>query len=109
MESDGSRVLLSRLSQRCRMKTRLIVQDSEARKAAGIGRRSSLTWMTNCPLTPQGIGVLCYTNSRVLSGLIFRILRETLAAIILTTDPEKVRETLGLLESEPGIGQVTHD
>jgi hypothetical protein len=53
--------------------------------------------------------VLCYTNGRVLSGLIFRILRETLGAIILTTDPEKARETLGLLESEAGIEQVTHD
>jgi hypothetical protein len=91
------------------MKTRLIMSNSEARKAAGIGRRSSLTWMTNCPLTPHGVGVLCYTNGRVLSGLIFRILRETLGAIILTTDPEKVRETLGLLENEPGIEQVTHD
>ena len=91
------------------MKTRLVVPDSEASKAAGIGRRSSLTWMTNCPLTPHGVGVLCYTNGRVLSGLIFRILRETLGAIILTTDPEKARETLGLLESEPGRGHVTHD
>ena len=91
------------------MKTRLIVPDSEARKAAGIGRRSSLTWITNCPLTPHGSWVLCYTSGRVLSGLLFRILRETLGAIILTTDPEKVRETLGLLENEPGMEQVTHD
>jgi hypothetical protein len=53
--------------------------------------------------------MLCYTNGRLLSGLVFRILRETLAAIVLTTDPEKVRETLRLLESEPGIEQVTHD
>jgi hypothetical protein len=37
------------------------------------------------------------------------MLRETLDAIILVTDPEKVRETLGLPESEPGIGQATHD
>ena len=91
------------------MKTRLIVPDSEASKAAGIGRRSSLTRTTNRPLTPHGSWVLCYTSSRVLGGLIFRILRETLGAIILTTDPEKVRETLGLLESEPEIEQVTHD
>ena len=88
------------------MKTRFIVPDSGARKAAGIGRRSSLTWMTNCPLTPHGVGVLCFTNGRVLGGLIFRMLRETLGAIILITDPEKVRETLGLSESEPEIGQV---
>ena len=43
------------------------------------------------------------------AGLIFRMLRETLGAIILTTDPEKVRQTLRLFESEPGIGQPTHD
>jgi hypothetical protein len=35
--------------------------------------------------------------------------REILGAIILIADPEKVRETLALLESEPGIGHVTHD
>jgi hypothetical protein len=35
----------------------------------------------------------------------FCILRETLDAMILITDPEKVRETLRLLESEPGIRQ----
>jgi hypothetical protein len=88
------------------MKTLLVVPDSAARKAAGIGRRSRLTWMTHCP---RGVGVLCYRNGRVLSGLIFRILRETLGAIILTTDPEKVREALGLADGEPGIEQVSHD
>jgi len=91
------------------MKTRPIVSDSDARKAAGTGRRSSLTWMTTCPLTPRGVGVLCYTNCRVLGGLIFRIIREIPGALVLTADPEKARETLGLLESEPGRGHVTHD
>jgi len=90
------------------MKTRLIVPDSEANRAAGVRRCPSLTWMTNCRLTPHGVGVLCCTNGRVLSGLVFRILRETLGAIILSADPEKVRVTLGLLESEP-VNQVTHD
>jgi hypothetical protein len=65
--------------------------------------------MTKCPLTPRGVGVLCYTNGRVLGSLIFRIFRETLGAIILITDPEKVHETLGLMESEPEIGHRTHD
>jgi hypothetical protein len=88
------------------MKTCLIAPD--ARKAAEIGRRTSLAWMTKCPSTPHNVGVLC-ANGRVLSGLIFHMLRETLGAIILITDPEKVRETLGLPESEPGIGHVTHD
>jgi hypothetical protein len=37
------------------------------------------------------------------------MLRETLGAIILTTDPEKVRRTLRLFESEPELGQPTHD
>jgi hypothetical protein len=53
--------------------------------------------------------VLCYAKGRVLAGLIFRMLRETLGAIILTTDPEKVRQTLRLFESEPELGQPTHD
>ena len=91
------------------MKTRSIVSDSDARKAAEIARRSSLTWMTKCPLTPRGVWVLCYTKGRVLGGLIFPMFREILGAIILIADPEKVRETLALLESEPGIGHVTHD
>lgn len=91
------------------MKTRLMVPHLEARKAAELGWRSSLTRMTNCPLTLHGVGMLCYATGRVLSGLIFRIVRETLGAIIIITDPEKVRETLQLLESKPGIGQVTHD
>jgi hypothetical protein len=91
------------------MKTRSIVSDSDARKAAEIARRSSLTWMTKCPLTPRGIGALCCTNGRVLGSLVFRILRETPGAMILITDPEKVRETLGLPESEPGMGHVVRD
>jgi len=91
------------------MKSRLIVPDSEVLKAAGIGRCPCLAWMTNCPLTPHGVGVLCYAKGRVLAGLIFRMLRETLGAIILTTDPEKVRQTLRLFESEPELGQPTHD
>jgi hypothetical protein len=91
------------------MKTGALVSDPEARKTAGIWRRSGVTWITNCPPGPHGVVPLCYTNGRLLSGLIFRILRETLAAIILTTDPQKVRETLGLLESEPALGRVTHD
>ncbi len=65
--------------------------------------------MTNFPLTLHGVGTLCYTNSRMLGGLILRILRETPGAILLTTDPEKVRETLRLFERGPGIEQVTHD
>ena len=73
------------------MKTRSIVPDSDARKAAGIRRHLSITWRANRPLTP------------------FCMLRETLDAIILVTDPEKVRDTLGLLENEPEIGQATHD
>ena len=91
------------------MKSRFIVPDSEVRKAAGIGRRTHLTRMTNSPLTPHGVGVLCYAKSRVLGSLLFRMLCETLGAIILTTDPEKVRRTLRLLESEPELGQPTHD
>jgi len=91
------------------MKTRLIVPDSEASKAAGIRRRSNLAWMKSCPLTPHGAGRLCYTNGRVLSGLIFRMLCETLSAIILITDPDKARETLTRLENESGIERVTHD
>ena len=91
------------------MKSRLIVPGSEVDKAAGIGRRACLSWMTNCPSTPHDAGVLCYANGRALARLIFRILRETAGAIILTTDPEKVRQTLRLFESEPEMGQPIHD
>ena len=90
------------------MKSRLVVPDSEVCKAMGIGRRANLTWMTNCPSTLHGPGVLCYTKSRVLSSLIFRLVREIPGAIILTADPERVRDGAES-ESEPGIGQQTHD
>ena len=36
-------------------------------------------------------------------GFIFRMVSETLRTMILVTDPEKVRETLELFESEPEI------
>jgi len=91
------------------MKSRLIVPDSEVHKAEGTGRRACLTWMTNCPSTPHGAGLLCYANGRTLSSLIFHMLRETLGAIILTADPERVRQVLRLFESEPEVGQPTHD
>jgi hypothetical protein len=91
------------------MKTRLIVPDPEAPTSAEIGRRSGLARITNRPSTLHGIGMLCYRNGCVLSGLIFGAVRETLRAIIMITDPQKVRETLELLEREPGIEQVNHD
>jgi hypothetical protein len=91
------------------MKTRLILRDSRARKAAGIGRNSRLIRMAKGLLTPHGTAVLCCRNGRVLSGSIFRILHETLGAIIMITNPEKVRETLGLLEGEPEVRQASHD
>jgi hypothetical protein len=91
------------------MKTLLIVPDSAARRAAGITRYSILTWTKNCPLVTHDIGVLCYANAHVLSGFIFRGLREVLGASIQTTDPEKVRKALGLSDREQGIELVAHD
>jgi hypothetical protein len=91
------------------MKTRLTVRDSRARKAAGIGRNSRLIRIVKSLSTPHVTAVLCCKNGRVLSGSIFRVLHETLGAIIMITNPERVRETLGLLEGEPEAGQATHD
>ena len=91
------------------MKSRHIVPDPEVRKAAGIKGRACRNRMTNCPSTPHDAGVLCCANGRALARLIFRILRETVGAIILTTDPEKARQTLRLFESEPEMGQPIHD
>ncbi len=48
-------------------------------------------------------------TAMLFSSLIFRLLRETLGAIILTADPERVRQVLKLFESEPEVGQPTHD
>jgi hypothetical protein len=66
------------------------------RKATGAetGHHSGFPRMTNEPSAPHGV--------RILSRMTFRVLRETFSAITLVTDPEKVRETLGVLESEPG-------
>ena len=36
-------------------------------------------------------------------GFIFRTMSDTLRAMVLITDPEKVRETLELFESEPEV------
>lgn len=86
------------------MKARPVVPDSETCRAAD--KRLGPAWKG--PSTPHGRGMLCYGRGRSLGGLIFRMLRESVGAIILITDPEKVRETLGLLEHKPGIGRATH-
>ena len=72
----------------------VVVPGWEGDREAETGCHSNLPRMTTDPLTPHGI--------RVLSRLTFRVLRETFSAITLVADPERVRETLGLLESEPG-------
>jgi len=91
------------------MKIQLAARVSRTNTVRGITQRPHTILMTNSPLTPHGVGEPRHTKNRVLSGSIFRMLRETLGAIVMITHPEKVRETLGLLESEPGIRQVTHD
>jgi len=89
------------------MKTRPVVADSEGRRAAESGPYSGPAWVEKHPSAPYQGEVLCGAKGRVLGGSIFRLLREGLGAIIMITDPEKVRETLGLLENEPEAGRVT--
>jgi hypothetical protein len=91
------------------MKSVLVVPDSPARRTARIRPRSRLTWATKNSDGEYGMGVIVHHGRRLLDGYNFRILREILGARILTTDPAKVREVLGLPESEPGIEQVGHD
>ena len=40
---------------------------------------------------------------------ILRALRGTFDAIVMITDPQRVRETLGSWERDSGMRQVTHD
>jgi hypothetical protein len=93
-------------NRRCDTKTILIVPDSPSRKAAGVRQRSRLTWETNHPSSTFGLGVLLYHNDDVLDGARFRVLRDTLGARILTTDPMRVCRALDLPEGEEGIEKV---
>jgi len=88
------------------MKTRPVVLDSETCRAADSSQPLGRAW--KCPSIPHGRAMRCYAKGRSLGGLIFRVLRESAGAIVMITDPETVRETLGLLEAEPGIGHTTH-
>jgi hypothetical protein len=104
----ASAVLVGRV-WRCPMKTVLIVPDSPARKAARIRQRSRLTSTTKHVANDYGMGVIVHHKWAVLDGYNFRVLRETLGARIVTTNPKEVCRALGLSESEPGIERVAHD
>ncbi len=88
------------------MKAVLIVPDSPERMAAGVKRRSRLTWTTDHPQSHHGLGVLLYPNGEILDDSSFRGLRVYLGARIETTDPVKVCGALGVPEGEPGIVEV---
>jgi hypothetical protein len=91
------------------MKTRLIVSDPKACKAERIGGQSNPDQGGDRTLTGQGLAVCRYANTFHLGSSIISAFRETLRTIVMITDPERVRETLGLPEKEPGIDRVTHD
>jgi hypothetical protein len=48
-------------------------------------------------------------NTRGLGRRIVRVFREIVDALVMITDPERVRETLRLWEAESGKGRVVHD
>lgn len=59
---------------------------------------------------PAGTGEgTCLPSGAGFGTSIVRILGETLGAIIMITDPEKVRETLESWENETAIGEAAHD
>ena len=91
------------------MKSRLIEPDPESREAMGIWRRFRRIRTLDRPLTARNIALSFCENALILVGLVFGTLRETLRAIIMITDPDRVRETLGLRESDSGVRRVTHD
>jgi hypothetical protein len=90
------------------MKSRLTEPDSEKGKRGGTGKRPSRPGAETGPLSAREVALICCAKARSLGSLIFRILRETPRVIVLTTDPQRVREALGRTENEPGKRQ-THD
>jgi hypothetical protein len=91
------------------MKSVLVVPDSPVRRTARIRQRSRLTCSTKNSENEYGMSLIVHHRWNLLDGYNFRVLRETMGARILTTDPTKVRKVLGLPESEPGIEEVCHD
>ena len=91
------------------MRTHLIVPDPKVRKTERIQGQSTPDQGSGRFLAGQGLAASCCANTLLLGTSIFSALRETLRTIVMITDPERVRETLGLLEKESGIDRVTHD
>jgi hypothetical protein len=91
------------------MTTHLIVPDSAARREAGIRQCSRLTWTTDHSQSRDGCGVLLYCNGDLLDAFSFRGLRDTLGALILTTDAGKVCRALGLPVGEARIEEGSDD
>lgn len=73
-----------------------MASDSEARRRTETEPRSNPAGKR--PLALHGREMLCHEKELGLIGVIFRLLRESLGAIILITDPDKVLETLRLSE-----------
>lgn len=69
----------------------------------GNGNRIPLRWTTDHPASSYGLGVLLLPDGQVLTGAIFRLLRD-LHGRIETTQPGRVCGALGLPPGESGIG-----
>ena len=89
------------------MNTRFVVSDSATCQPKEIERCANPAGAKNRSSHLRSVGASPYRRGRVLAGPLFRVVRDAFGALVLITDPEKVRETLGLLDDEPG--GVTHD
>ncbi len=85
------------------MKTSLIIPDSDLRRKMKLRRRSRLWWTTDHSQSHDGLGVLVFTDGKLLDGATFRIYRDELGATIESDDPAKVYGALGLPRGERGI------
>ena len=80
-----------------------ILQYSNEEGLVGFTLSYPLRWTTVHAASSYGLGVLLYRWGQVLDGFSFRELRDNLGATIRTSDPEKVRQALGVPIREPGI------
>lgn len=88
------------------MEVDLIIPKPGAREQTDEDKTFKLTWTTDHPMSSYGLGVLLYLDGDVLDGFNFRALRDHCGAFIVTDDPDKVRQALGVPIREPGIFQV---
>ncbi len=69
--------------------------------------RFRLRWTDHHPASHYGLGVLLDYKGEVFDGFMFRHLRDSIGAWLLTDDPGRVCGALGVPKNEKGV--IEHD